>query len=195
MKLQSLFAAGSLALGVLAFGAAQAAPPVTVPVAVSPAAPAATIPPARLALAGQVFEAMGGQTAVERLLHGAMGEIPMVTAKAPAKDQAKLADIVQFVSARLAYYHPQIVQSVEAIYASEFTDEELHAILAFYETPAGRALAEKSPRIDALSLVAVMPILKRLMGDVKAHSAAMKSAAPPARPPAASPPRPSPPKP
>ncbi|MGH7012283.1 MAG: DUF2059 domain-containing protein, partial [Caulobacteraceae bacterium] len=177
MHHRKLIAAGGFMLGVLAFGAARAAPPVTVPVAVAPAAPAATIPPARLALAGQVFEAMGGQTAVERLLHGAMGVIPMFAAKAPAKDQAKLTDVVQFVSARLAYYHPQIVQSVEAIYASEFTDEELHAILAFYESPAGRTLAERQPQIDARSLVAVLPILKRLMGDLKAHSAAMKSAA------------------
>lgn len=68
------------------------------------------------------------------------------------------------------------------LYASEFTDEELDGIVAFYKTPAGQALAGKSiglmPKASAISqnaLAAVAPEIQKIMKETMDAAAKKKT--------------------
>jgi hypothetical protein len=56
-------------------------------------------------------------------------------------------------------FKPAIVQ----IYAEVYTDEELDGILAFYRSPAGRAMLEKMPQLMSRT----MAVAQKLMGDIQ----------------------------
>jgi uncharacterized protein len=60
------------------------------------------------------------------------------------------------------------------LYAKAFTDEELDGILAFYKSPAGVAMIEKTPALTAQSqqialqkIQAIQPQMKQLVEDFK----------------------------
>jgi hypothetical protein len=56
-----------------------------------------------------------------------------------------LEKIAKLARERMRKVRPELVKA----YAEEFTDAELDGLLAFYETPAGRALIEKTPAINS----------------------------------------------
>ena len=76
------------------------------------------------------------------------------------------------------------------LYARTFTDEELDGILAFYKTPSGKALLEKSPtltvdaqKIPQQKLVDMQPQLTQYVQEFqKAMTAPAPSPAPAAKP-------------
>lgn len=49
------------------------------------------------------------------------------------------------------------------VYAETFTEEEIDGVLAFYKSPAGKALLEKMPQLMART----MPMIQQLMADLK----------------------------
>jgi len=70
------------------------------------------------------------------------------------------------------------------IYAKNFTDEQLDAILAFYKSPAGSALVEKLPTLTTQGMqlaqtrmAALQPQLKQMIEDF-ARSASTHSTTP-----------------
>ena len=72
------------------------------------------------------------------------------------------------------------------LYARTFTEEELDGILAFYRSPSGKALLEKSPTLTAdaqkitqQKLVEMQPQLNQLVQDFQKSMAAPATPAPP----------------
>lgn len=48
---------------------------------------------------------------------------------------------------------PELIDEMAALYARNFTREEVEAMIAFWQTPAGRKMAQLLPRITQESLV------------------------------------------
>lgn len=76
---------------------------------------------------------------------GMMQQIqPSPTPQQKARRQEALDKIAKLARERMLKFRPQLVKA----YSEAFTDEELNGMLAFYETPAGRAAAAKIPAIN-----------------------------------------------
>lgn len=60
---------------------------------------------------------------------------------------AQISDIVDGIAVSLAPRRGDLESEIARIYAQTFTEEELQAITAFYETEAGQKLIEQTPVI------------------------------------------------
>lgn len=58
---------------------------------------------------------------------------------------------------------PQMLAEMVPVYAAVFTEEELVALVAFYETPLGRSIAEKSVRVMPEADRAVMALVPQML--------------------------------
>ncbi|MEO6569431.1 MAG: DUF2059 domain-containing protein [Opitutaceae bacterium] len=89
-----------------------------------------------------------GSEAVVNAVAGQMQEMmaPLATtAQKKAATKEAVDKIVKLVKTRVEKIRPQMVK----FYSETFTVEEIDGLLAFYESPAGRASVEKLPQINA----------------------------------------------
>ena len=81
----------------------------------------------------------------------------------PAEKRAKANEmqgkIMALIADRLSEAKPALVK----IYTDTYTEEEIDGILAFYKSPAGKALLQKMPQVMQRS----MPVMMQLMGDLQ----------------------------
>jgi hypothetical protein len=90
------------------------------------------------------------------------------------EDQAKIEDfqkkIFQLIESQMSWktLEPDYID----MYAKNFTDEQLDAILVFYKSPAGAALVEKLPALTTQGtelaqarMTALLPQLKQMIAD------------------------------
>lgn len=81
----------------------------------------------------------------------------------PAEKRAKASEmqgkIMALIADRLSKAKPELVK----IYTDTYTEEEIDGILAFYKSPAGKALLQKMPQVMQRS----MPVMMQLMGDLQ----------------------------
>lgn len=116
--------------------------------------------------------------------------------KMPDVDQADLAAFQEKVMTEVlnAMNPAQMKKDVAQIYSELFTREELAAQSAFYSTPAGRAMLDKTPAVQARMqavmmprMQAVMPKIMQLGQEFQAQQQAKKQNVAPAATPAATP--------
>ncbi|HEY2051180.1 MAG TPA: DUF2059 domain-containing protein [Caulobacteraceae bacterium] len=82
--------------------------------------------------------------------------------------QAKLKAMQDAEADVLPKMVPTIVEAMVQGYAREFTEKELSDALAFYQSPSGRAIIAKTPRLMQGVMVEMMrltPQLRREMGE------------------------------
>lgn len=81
--------------------------------------------------------------------------------EAQAAAQESEGKIMELVAERMSWakMKPAYIQ----LYSEVFTDEELDGILAFYKSPAGRAMLEKTPLLMTKS----MALVQKQMGDIQ----------------------------
>lgn len=58
---------------------------------------------------------------------------------------------------------PQMIAEMVPVYAAVFTEEELVALVAFYDTPLGRSIAEKSVQVMPEADRAVMALVPQML--------------------------------
>jgi hypothetical protein len=58
---------------------------------------------------------------------------------------------------------PQMISQMVPVYATTFTEEELAALVAFYDTPLGRSIADKSIEVMPEADRAVMSVVPQLL--------------------------------
>lgn len=126
---------------------------------------------------------------MDQLMSGTMDQMSNMTkslgnGQIKPEDQAKLDDfqkkVFQLISSQVGWkaLEPDYVE----LYANNFTDDQLDAILAFYKSPAGVALIDKLPtlttegmQIAQGKMTALQPQLKQMLDDfaksVAAHAA------------------------
>jgi hypothetical protein len=128
---------------------------------------------------------------MDQLMSGTMDQMSAMTkslggSNLKLEDQAKLNDfqkkIFQLISSQVGWkaLEPDYVE----LYATNFTDEQLDTILAFYKSPTGVALIDKLPvltsqgmQIAQEKMTALQPQLKQMLDDF-AKTAATHAASP-----------------
>jgi len=84
-------------------------------------------------------------TEIVTQVSGMMKQIqPNPTPQQKNRTQEALDKIAKLAKDRIAKIRPELVKA----YSETFTDEELDGMLAFYETPVGRATVAKLPAIN-----------------------------------------------
>jgi uncharacterized protein len=61
----------------------------------------------------------------------------------------------------------ELIDTIAAIYASNFTVDELHDLAAFYRTPTGQKVLERQPVIAQQSMVAGQQLGRAVVSDVQ----------------------------
>jgi hypothetical protein len=90
---------------------------------------------------------------------------PDATEKQRAHAQEIQAKIMDLVKDRMSWekMRPQYVK----MYGETFSDEEIDGMLAFYESPAGRAMLEKMPQLVSKMMAMVQSQMTAIMPDVE----------------------------
>ena len=122
---------------------------------------------ARKAKIEEMFRLMN----IDRMMQQVMSQMKAMTEqqisgmKLPPEGQAAAQEsqgrIMELVAERMSLekMKPAYIQ----LYSEVFTDEELDGILAFYRSPAGRAMLEKTP----LLMTKAMALVQKQMGDIQ----------------------------
>lgn len=131
---------------------------------------AAAVDPARLALAHQVFEAIGGADTLRANMQAAMAAVSRQMPVGSSAMQKAASDAGAYAQSQVVAAVPQIIRSAEQAYAENFSVDELKGILAFYQSPTGQALKAKQPAVTAAMMAALAPTLRRLQRRVIVHT-------------------------
>jgi len=109
------------------------------------------------ALTDQVFEQMKTETASI--------SAPNATEKERAHARGIQAKIMDLVKDRMSWekMRPVYVK----MYSETFTDEEIDGMLAFYQSPAGRAMLEKMPQLVAKIMALAQSQMAGLMPEIE----------------------------
>jgi len=121
-------------------------------VAVGPTAYAQQPTPSSIAVAKQLIAVSGATTIFNPLIAGVVEQAKILYLQqnpALAKD---LGDIATQMRADLQPRLNEITEEVAKIYATNFTEQELKDILAFYQTPAGKKLLAQQAKIIETSM-------------------------------------------
>ena len=110
----------------------------------TPAAP----DPERLRLARQIFEAQGGLANMTAVIKGAMASMAQSAAPQPGDTDFQKA-VMTASNAAMIRMLPRLLDDMATVYANNFDETELKGILAFYQTPTGKALVAKLPQVGA----------------------------------------------
>jgi hypothetical protein len=78
----------------------------------------------------------------------------------PEEDRRMILNLTAELTADMV---PQMITQMVPVYASTFTEEELTALVAFYETPLGRSIADKSIQVMPEADRAVMSVVPQLL--------------------------------
>ena len=103
---------------------------------------AAPVDPQRLALAKQIFEVQGGAQNAGTALRTFQKSMLDAAPSSEARERMN-----QALETMTKTFVPRMFDEMATIYATDFTDAQLKDILAFYQSPTGQALREKSPMV------------------------------------------------
>ncbi|MDQ6663902.1 MAG: DUF2059 domain-containing protein [Acidobacteriota bacterium] len=85
-----------------------------------------------------------------------------MTPEQRAKVQETQRRMLDSVKTLMVKIRPQLVK----VYGETFSAEEIDSILAFYQSPAGHALLDKTPVIMSKTMALMMPEMQRLVKEI-----------------------------
>ena len=80
-----------------------------------------------------------------------------------AEQREKAVEMQEKMMALVADRLKKATPALVKVYTDTYTEEELDGILAFYKSPAGKAMLQKMPQVIQRS----MPVMMQLMGDLQ----------------------------
>jgi hypothetical protein len=135
--------AATLALG-LAFGA--------VPAAAQQQAAAPKASPAAVAAAREILALKNANAMFANAVPGMVEKTKNTLIGQNLNYQKDLNEVAVVVAQQLAGRDKEIGEGMAQIYASEFTEQELKDLVAFYKSPLGQKLITSEPRAIGLSM-------------------------------------------
>ena len=81
-----------------------------------------------------------------------------------ADDGQKIGEVVRDVMRDV--FLPRLIDRMVPIYAATFSESELQAIVDFYESPAGRAITDKTPGMAPASAQAARDLLPQMQREI-----------------------------
>lgn len=156
------------------------------------------------AKAEQLFVLLRMDTMMDQLMGGVRRQVQQITESMPGADVAtpeqkkQIADfqqkVMDVVNQKIGWkaLEPDFIN----LYASTYTEEELDGIVAFYKSPIGQKMIEKTPELTTKStqitqqkMTELQPQLSQMVQDfMKQMAASMNKSAPAQSSPAAPPP-------
>ena len=121
-------------------------------VAVGPAAYAQQPTPSSIAVAKQLIAASGATAVFTPLIPGVVEQAKLLYLQQNPALGKDLNDIATQMRANLQPRFEEITDEVAKIYATNFTEQELKDILAFYQTPAGKKLLAQQAKVIETSM-------------------------------------------
>ncbi len=116
-------------------------------VALAPAAQAQQPSAAAMASAKQLIVATGASAVFNPLIAGVVEQAKLVFLQQDPGLAKDLNDIANQLRTDLAPRFSELTNEMATLYATNFTDDELKTILAFYQSPAGKKLLLKQPMV------------------------------------------------
>jgi hypothetical protein len=146
----------ALTLSSVAQAQAASAPP--------PAAAMETVTPEKLALARQVFQIMNLKQMMDGMNTMTATMTRTMVSKLPDAQQKRMAGFQTAMNEEMrGSFVPKLIDQMSDAYARTFTADELRGILAFYKSPTGEALVQKTPTLMQNLMPAVMQDMPDLL--------------------------------
>jgi hypothetical protein len=162
MKWIAGLAGASLLVGAPAAALAQPAMPAAA------AAPAETVTPAKLALVRRYLQAIHYEKLMDAMI---ASMLPVMAQGIAQKDHLTAAQqqmVVDVVRQEMREtITPQMMDRMAPIYAGAFSEAELQAIVAFYESPAGQSVIAKTPALAPRAADVVRSLMPQVEADVR----------------------------
>lgn len=118
----------------------------------APAAPAKPIPPAALAAAKEILMLKNASAMYANAVTGVVAQARNTLIQQNLNYQKDIDEVAVVVAKNLAGREKDIGDGMAQIYATEFTEQELKDLVAFYKTPLGAKLITHEPRAIQLSV-------------------------------------------
>lgn len=131
-----------------------------------PAAQAQQPSPSAMAVAKQLITTTGATTVFAPLIAGVVEQAKILFLQqnpALAKD---LNEVALKLRTDLQPRSSELNDEVARLYATNFTEQELKDILAFYQSPAGKKLLEKQPQVIDTSMAFAQTWANKLSDEV-----------------------------
>lgn len=136
------------------------------PVGASVSQQAATAPSARqLALTRRYIDLMMSDQ-FEDVIRVMIGDETGRDSTLPEEDRRFLVDLTTELATDLI---PQMINEMIPVYAAAFTEAELEALIAFYDTEMGRSIAAKNVQVMPEANRAVMSVMPQLLDKMAAR--------------------------
>jgi hypothetical protein len=144
---RSLSAAGLALALALAGGAASAQQP-----AATAAAPAKPASPAAIAAAKEILAMKNASAMYAIAVPNLVQQTKDVLLQANLNYQKDLNEVAVIVAQKLAGREKEIGEGMAAVYATEFTEQELKDLVVFYKSPLGKKLLTSEPKAIQMSM-------------------------------------------
>ena len=148
-SLSGSLSAACLALSLALVGAPAMAQQKNGPTVAVPGKPAS---PAAIAAAKEILAAKNAVAMYSGAVPGLVEKTKQVLLGANLNYQKDLNEVAVIVAKNLAGREKEIGEGMAQIYATEFTEQELKDLVAFYKTPLGAKLISNEPRAIQLSM-------------------------------------------
>jgi uncharacterized protein len=120
--------------------------------ALSPSANAQQPPAGAMAAAKELVEVTGATTLFNPLIPGVVEQARLLFLQQNPMIGAPLNEVAAKVRAEVAPRFVEISNEVARLYATDFTEQDLKTIIAFYRSPAGKKLLEQQPKVAEAGL-------------------------------------------
>ncbi len=108
--------------------------------------------PASVATAKELVTSTGAMALFTPLIAGVIEQAKLVFLQQDPGLAKDLNEIATQMRTDLAPRQVELTNEVATLYASSFTDDELKAILSFYQSPVGKKLLERQPQVVESSM-------------------------------------------
>lgn len=136
-------------------------------VSVAQAQPAAPLPvtPEKLALAQQVVDAVNIVRGVRMVMDAVMKPLAQQMNAGSGSPEVK-AYVMTLLQSEISTMEVKMQPLYAQIYARTFDERQLADILAFYQSPTGRAMVEKQAELSREGQLAVAPLIPEMQRDM-----------------------------
>jgi hypothetical protein len=118
----------------------------------APAAPAKPLSPSAIAAAREILTLKNATAMYANAVPGLVAQSRNALTQQNLNYQKDLDEVAVVVAKTLAGREKEIGDGMAQIYATEFTEQELKDLVAFYKTPLGAKLLSNEPRAIQLSM-------------------------------------------
>jgi uncharacterized protein len=108
--------------------------------------------PASVATAKELVTSTGAMALFTPLIAGVIEQAKLVFLQQDPGLAKDLNEIATQMRADLAPRQVELTNEVATLYATSFTDDELKAVLSFYQSPVGKKLLERQPQVVESSM-------------------------------------------